>query len=159
MAISHTMQPRRWSLNGQCVYCGNKFPLDELTDEHIVPLTLNGDWIIVKGACNTCASKSNKLYENKALQSDTIRVPRAILDLKRRRAQKKGPIEMPPIFPYGTAAQTSVDLSEYRKVEIADYPPYFVMPIIEPAAILGASYKTRVKPDRRKLKLWLRYIE
>src|SRR4030088_2476375 len=118
MVISHSMLPRRYSLNGRCVYCGKKFTPKQLTDEHIVPLTLNGDWVIVMGACDPCARLSNILYEEKALHSDMIRVPRAILELKRRKAKEKGPIEMPPIFPHGTAGQTSVDVSEPQKVKV-----------------------------------------
>jgi hypothetical protein len=140
------------------VYCGKEFTADQLTNEHIVPLTLSGDWVIVDGACVPCAGRSNKLYEGEALQSDMIRVPRAILELKRRNAKKKGPIELPPIFPHGTAGQTSVDVSEHREVKAADYPPVFAMLVLEPAAMLGAVYKPRIKPDRSKLRVWFRYI-
>lgn len=153
------MLPRRYSLNGECVYCGKKFTAKQLTDEHIVPLALSGDWVIVNGACYPCARLSNELYEGEALQSNMISVPRAILELKRRNAKKKGPIELPPIFPHGTAGQTSVDVSEHRYVKATDYPPVFAMLVIEPAAMLGACYEPRIKPDRSKLKAWFRFIE
>lgn len=159
MTISHTMPQRRFSLGGECVYCGNSFEVDQLTDEHIVPLTLSGDWVIEDGACKPCANLSNELYEGEALQSDMIRVPRAIMDLKRRRAKKKGPLVMPPLFPHGAAGMLVVGDLEHRRVEIADYPPIFMMLVIEPAAILAGEYQPRVKPRREKLRLWLRYIQ
>jgi hypothetical protein len=42
----------------RCVYCGEA-ERDELTDEHIIPLTLlpkGGDWFLPKSSCKACAS-------------------------------------------------------------------------------------------------------
>lgn len=78
---------------GSCIYCGQPFPKEQLTDEHIVPLALNGSLIIRDAACDPCRAISNESYENLALQADLL-VPRLLLGLKRRKKkiQKQMPI-------------------------------------------------------------------
>jgi hypothetical protein len=159
MVIAHTMPRRRYPSSGACIYCGNIFLRHQLTEEHIIPLALSGDWTIDAAACSSCQKRSNETYEGEALQSDLIRVPRAILELKRRRAKKKGPLPLPPIFPYGTAGLTSVEGLERRHFDLTEFPPVFAMLVIEPAGILGAAYRPGSRPERNKLRIWIRFIE
>ena len=46
---------------GRCIYCG----VDdvELTDEHIIPLGLGGNWILPKSSCKSCATITGKLEQ------------------------------------------------------------------------------------------------
>jgi hypothetical protein len=95
MITSHRMKlhPGYPSL-GKCIYCLVEFPKSELTDEHIVPLALNGAHIIRKAACKKCQDDFNKHFENVALQNDFL-VPRLVFNLKRRK--KKTPKHLPPV--------------------------------------------------------------
>lgn len=46
---------------GHCVYCGSR---SELTDEHVIPLSLllkdTEEWILEKASCKACAKKTNR---------------------------------------------------------------------------------------------------
>lgn len=42
----------------RCIYCGVNSV--ELTDEHIIPLGLGGNWILPKSSCKTCAAITGK---------------------------------------------------------------------------------------------------
>lgn len=47
-----------------CCYCGNKFPVDKLTREHIIPVSRGGGntWMNVVAACKSCnCAKDDKL--------------------------------------------------------------------------------------------------
>lgn len=46
---------------GKCIYCGTT---ESLTDEHIIPLSLNGTMLLPKASCNECAKKTS-LYERR----------------------------------------------------------------------------------------------
>lgn len=46
---------------GHCIYCGRTKA--ELSDEHIIPLSLNGHLILPKSSCATCAKFTQKIEE------------------------------------------------------------------------------------------------
>jgi HNH endonuclease len=105
MAFSHDMPDiPAYHSPGRCIYCMKEFPPEQLREEHIIPLALGGTWRIEHAACFPCQNDTNRLYENAALNSDMIRVPRALLELKRRRQKQKPPIWFPPLFPSNTAS-------------------------------------------------------
>jgi len=56
-------KPKRYPPVGRCIYCGRT---EGLTDEHIVPLALNGAWILPKSTCPRC-SKITAQIETAAL--------------------------------------------------------------------------------------------
>lgn len=70
---------------GKCIYCGSTS--DELTDEHIVPFALNGNWILPKSSCKNCASITGKF------EMDVLRGPfsdvRTTLNLRTRNKKKR----------------------------------------------------------------------
>ena len=45
----------RYDPVGSCIYCGSDGAPDGLTDEHIVPYSLEGIWILPKSSCKRCA--------------------------------------------------------------------------------------------------------
>lgn len=49
---------------GECVYCGNAQA--ELTDEHIVPLSLGGKQVIAKASCTKCADITKRFEQDVA---------------------------------------------------------------------------------------------
>ena len=46
---------------GECVYCGASGTDVELTDEHIVPFSLGGNAVILRGSCEACAAETSKI--------------------------------------------------------------------------------------------------
>ena len=159
MNISHEMPPRNYPSEGRCIYCCRAFPPEQLREEHIIPLALGGAGVINGGACIPCQNDTNRLYENAALQSDMIRVPRALLVLKRRRAKEKKPIWFPPIFPHGTASLKEVGHLQQRWVGRDEYPPVFAMLVIEPPGKLSPTYFPGRRPERKKIRVWICVIE
>ena len=125
---------------GRCIYCMKEFPPEQLREEHIIPLALGGTWRIEHAACFPCQNDTNRLYENAALNSDMIRVPRALLELKRRRQKQKPPIWFPPLFPSNTASATNVGHLPQKTVARDEYPALFAMIVMEPPGKLAPSY-------------------
>ncbi|AZO34517.1 hypothetical protein EOA27_13935 [Mesorhizobium sp. M2A.F.Ca.ET.037.01.1.1] len=54
------MRQHDYQLDGRCVYCRvnlDSLPPDDRTDEHVVPLSLNGTLVIRDGACKECGCR------------------------------------------------------------------------------------------------------
>jgi len=140
---------------GMCIYCRE---VPGTTKEHIIPLALNGAWEIHGAACESCAKQTNQTYENTALQSDMLRVPRMLLGLKRRREKKKKPLVVPLAWSeptYNLASTSGVPTLQLAK---KDYPAVLSMLIIEPAGKLYQPNAT-VEPTRTQIRVWLRNIQ
>ena len=45
----------------RCIYCGVKNAVAELSDEHIIPLSLNGSMILPRSSCKLCAAVTSKI--------------------------------------------------------------------------------------------------
>jgi hypothetical protein len=156
MAPSHSMalRPQPYPSQGRCIYCLKQ--VAKLTEEHIVPLALNGSWVIDGAACEPCRAHSNEAYENAALQCDLLRVPRQLLELRRRRANKKKPLTMPPVWPGNSAGMTSVEGLERLQLEPDQYPPVFMMVIFQPAGKLLGIDRNVVREGQ--IRVWFRNI-
>ena len=46
---------------GRCIYCGDTE--GPLSKEHIIPYALNGNWVLPKASCKTCAKFTQKIEE------------------------------------------------------------------------------------------------
>lgn len=68
---------------GQCIYCGSR---GSLTDEHIVPAGLDGNYVLPKASCHDCA-RTTSGFESKVLNS--IRDLRAGIDMGGRRRKSR----------------------------------------------------------------------
>jgi hypothetical protein len=155
MAPSHSMASRLpYPSQGRCIYCLKSAP--SLTKEHIVPEALNGSWLIHGAVCEPCRAHSNEAYENPALQCDMILVARRLLELKRKRANKKKPLTMPPVWPGDVAGTTNVEGLERRQLEPDQYPPVFKMIIIQPAGKLVGIDRDAVR--EQQIRVWFRNI-
>ncbi|SRR5579862_262727 len=53
------VQGHRYPGYGECIYCGSNGGSDGLRDEHIIPLSLNGDAVIEKASCTICEKSIN----------------------------------------------------------------------------------------------------
>jgi hypothetical protein len=78
---------------GQCIYCYERFPLDELGDEHIVPLNLGGNLILPHASCSTCGEKTSAAEGHcaRAMYAD-LRAQLGIRGRKSRRARVDMPV-------------------------------------------------------------------
>jgi HNH endonuclease len=139
---------------GRCIYCLKEFTPESLTEEHIVPHSLNGTWKIVKAACEKCQKHSNEYYEQKALKCDLVRIPRKLLDLKRRK--KNQPLILPKVFVGKTAHLSNPQGVPTVELEEDNYPPLFPMLDLKPAGKLIGVDRS-VETDM-KIRLCVRHI-
>ncbi len=105
---------------GECIYCGARADDVELTDEHIIPLSLGGNAVILDGSCEACARETSKL-ENE-IAHKVLWEFRAHVKAPTRR-KKKRPTELP--FTYSVAGGEK----QTKTVPIEDHPFFVPMPI------------------------------
>jgi hypothetical protein len=80
---------KKFSPVGACIYCGDAG--SDLSDEHIVPYALNGNWILPKASCAKCAYITGQLIEQRVLRGE-LRHLRAALNFQTRK-----PAEQPTL--------------------------------------------------------------
>lgn len=114
---------KRYDPVGVCIYCGAK---EDLRDEHIIPLALNGDWLLPKASCQRCEAVTSAL-EMKVLRGP-LWLPRVYMKLRSRRRNTR-----PHSFPLEV---TSGGRSEVRDVPVDSNLPSVVLPIFGPAGFL-----------------------
>jgi len=71
---------------GVCIYCGDT--ASKLSDEHIVPYALNGNWILPKASCEKCSYITGQLIEQRVLRGE-LRHLRAALGFQTRRPSER----------------------------------------------------------------------
>jgi hypothetical protein len=114
---------------GECIYCGALASDVELTDEHVIPLSLGGKVVILDGSCKTCAKETSKL-ENE-IAHKVLWEFRAHVKAPTRR-KKRRPTELP--FTYSIAGGEK----QTKTVPIADHPFFTPMPVWgRPGLLLG----------------------
>mgnify|MGYP006273574041 FL=1 len=139
-----SMRRRRYEGDGLCIYCRTPHPKEQLTDEHIIPLALNGDEIIRFAACEPCRKISNESYENQALQADLL-LPRLLLKLKRRHLNKKK--ELPRVAEGNIVNQVGGNFD----IPIAEnqYPKGFSLVRLPPPGFLSGQDQSTGIPSFR----------
>jgi 5-methylcytosine-specific restriction endonuclease McrA len=80
---------------GECIYCGATADEAELTDEHVVPFSLGGNAVVLKGSCKACAAETTRI-ENEVGR-------KVLLDFRthanvQTRRRKNRPTELPFIY-------------------------------------------------------------
>jgi hypothetical protein len=111
--------PRQTKILGSasaCIYCGST---SSLTDEHIIPLALEGEFVIRSASCDACAQKTSR-FERKVLR-DALLAPRTALKLRTRRPRER-PTSLPLVHKVG-GVEKLVD------VPVADHPTYLALPL------------------------------
>ena len=124
--------PYRYPPVNQCIYCGKTADQVELTDEHIIPLSLGGTRVLPKASCKKCAAATSRveLHVAKGMW-DYARVQ---LSLPSRR-----PKERPQFFELEMPSQT------VQQIPIPDLPSTIVSFRFPPAGILfNLPVNTRV---------------
>ncbi len=105
---------------GECIYCGALGSDVELTDEHIIPLSLGGRAVIRGGSCKSCAKETSRL-ENE-IAHKVLWEFRAHVNSPTRR-KKARPKELAFTYSIGGGAK------QEKTVPIADHPFFVPMPV------------------------------
>jgi hypothetical protein len=96
---------------GKCIYCG---ATDDLTDEHALPESLNGDLVLDDASCRTC-SKITGLLEGR-YTAETLKPARTVLGMKTKR-KKQLPTEFPiEVIKNGVSSFHNLSVEEYMAV-------------------------------------------
>jgi hypothetical protein len=115
---------------GECIYCGALAKDVELTDEHVIPLSLGGLAVILDGSCKRCAAETTKL-ENE-IGHKVLWEFRTHINAPTRR-KKKRPKELPFTYSIGGGELQT------KTVPIADHPYFTPMPVWGPPGLLLGS--------------------
>ena len=109
---------------GHCIYCSRADV--PLSDEHIIPLGLNGTRVLPKASCEACAKVTSRI-EHGLLRGEMHQV-RAALSFTTRRAK-----EMPTEFPL---LVTRGGKEEVRQTPLRDHLIVMPLPLYAPPAFL-----------------------
>jgi hypothetical protein len=110
-----------------CIYCGESDV--ELTDEHVIPLSLGGTMVLPKASCKKCAKQTAKLegYVGRHIFQDV----RIEFGLPTRR-----PKERPTHLPLRESFSPSPVEAPIRLIPTKDYPGALILVTHEPAGLL-----------------------
>lgn len=77
--------PIRYEPVGQCIYCDAAG--SSLSDEHIIPYGLQGEWVLPQASCSACAKITGR-FERTLLRGDWL-AARSALGLRTRRPRSR----------------------------------------------------------------------
>ena len=115
---------KKWPPIGYCLYCGST---KNLTREHVVPLSLGGNWVLPKASCESCSRITGE-FERRVAR-DMLWAHRVQMGYRTRHKDEK-------------PSQLTIDVHtkggiEHRKIPIENSPTLpVIMPILEPPDIL-----------------------
>jgi hypothetical protein len=112
---------------GECVYCG---AVNDLTDEHIVPLALGGNLILADASCHDCATATGK-FEQRVLRGF----------MKDARSAGSFPTRRPKERPLRLAISRELLAGRFEEIEILaqSHPGFLHLPLLKPAGILNGN--------------------
>jgi hypothetical protein len=130
------------------VFCTLEFDRAKLTDEHIIPEAIHGSLVLERGACYPCAGRTNKDYENEALNHD-LQIARFSLNLrgKTKSAAVKEARHLPPVYAGGDI--TRRDPGKRLTLTLDEYPKSFCLIDYVPAGFLCGTDRGSSLPTRR----------
>jgi HNH endonuclease len=124
---------RRFPSFGLCIYCGRTPDQVELSDEHIVPLSLGGTGVLMKASCQDCAETTSKLELH--LGRTIFGHYRIHANIKTRNPKKR-PQSLPATVKIGDALPQELELP------IKDHPYFTYLPVWSaPGKLTGAQPK------------------
>lgn len=112
----------RSTVVGECIYCGST---QNLTDEHAIPLALQGNRILRGGSCLNC-NKITTRFERSILRNSMLAI-RTVLGMPTRK-KKNRPDTLPMIF-------TRNGIRTEEQVPIDDAVPSLILPELGPPEI------------------------
>jgi hypothetical protein len=104
---------------GRCIYCGSS---DSLQREHVIPLALQGHFVLDHASCRRCAAITGRM-EQEMLRGWFL-APRTTLQLKTRRPKER-PAALPAIV-----RRAGVD--QQAMIPIDAYPSALIFPLFAP---------------------------
>jgi hypothetical protein len=131
-----TPVPLRYAPVGYCIYCGTE--QGPITDEHIIPLALNGNIVLPKASCETCADITKKFEQTVAR---TIYGPYRVKQGFRTRRKKDRPKALPLYTVDDKGAEIKID------TPIHDYPNIFIAIEAPPPGVLLGVKPTDRNPE------------
>jgi HNH endonuclease len=115
-----------------CIYCG---ATDDLTDEHIIPLALGGNYVLPNASCVNCA-KITAAFERRVLRGFMLDGRTAAAYPTRR------PRERPLFLPLRVERG---EIVEEINIPPQEHPGFLFLPRLErPSALTGRQAKTGV---------------
>ena len=105
---------------GRCVYCGRADA--PLSDEHIIPLGLDGEWKLLKASCEE-HSRVTSRFELDVLRGALI-VPRTAMRMRTRRPKER-PTHLKVSLKAGTQDASTI-------LPVAEHPGFFALPVFAP---------------------------
>jgi hypothetical protein len=123
---------------GACIYCGST---EDLSDEHLIPLALEGPFVLDRASCGACAKLTGR-FEGELLRGWLL-PSRLALNLKTRHPRKR-----PTTLVIETATGS-------RQVSVSEYPTLLYLPVFElPALVRGAAdHRLLVRPKHVSINL------
>ncbi len=120
---------------GECIYCGS---MDNLSDEHIVPYSLNGRWILAKASCPACAAITSKF--EREVTRNLLASTRTFHQFKTRRIKNRL-VSFPLKFirQDGSELDVNLPIEEYGAVTL--FPKYELPGHVTGNNIKGILYK------------------
>lgn len=132
---------------GKCIYCGSK---EGLSDEHIVPLALNGKMILPKSSCPACRNITSQceltVTSMKLGPQSMYGILRNKRDYKTRH-KKMRPTHLPVSY------LTSDDTVRSVELALADHPGIYLVAYLPPPGILTGAPLTDRNPEGIRLDL------
>jgi hypothetical protein len=103
---------RRKKYIGECIYCGST---ENLTLEHAMPESLNGDMELEDASCTLCATITGK-FEGR-FTGETLKPARVVLGMKSKRTKKSQPTAFPVRFEKDSEIKTlNIPASEFPAI-------------------------------------------
>ena len=123
------MPTKIYKSTGYCIFCMQSFPMDQMTDEHVIPHFLSGEGEIYfkKSSCSKCNALCNERFEQSASNTDFL-VPRLLLDLKRRNRKVAKKLPSCSLYPEGDMRYDDYNVTLPRE----EYPDVFSLMVFEP---------------------------
>lgn len=125
---------RQYAPVNRCIYCGRT---GDLTDEHILALSLGGREILPKASCRSCAEVTGDIEQH--LAGHILKPARTKYRMKSRR---KHPLLLPITYTDATGNERT------QNVAIEDHPGSFVLIKMKPPAILDGRTPSRMIQGR-----------
>lgn len=105
MGVTH-----RYPSVGQCIYCGAT--KNKLSDEHVIPIALNGGMLLPKASCEQCARITHK-YEHSVARRifGHFRIRHGVQS--RRPERRPTHVTVGPLHPDGRRGKVRVPVEEH----------------------------------------------
>lgn len=113
---------------GKCIYCSST---EDLRDEHCIPESLNGLWLLEKASCQQC-EKITCRFEGR-FTGNTLLPARTALNMKSKRSKSKRPKEFPMEF-------VKDGESKVLNVPVDDHLSIIPLPILGPTGKYPLEY-------------------